>query len=374
MTVTLATLRHYAIARSLFAPGTLQAAVTRMGFVQADPIRSPARAQDLMLRHRVVGYRAGDLERRYARLDVEEDFFVNYGFMTRDAQALMHPRGKLGAWPSPGKRTAEAVLAFVRDRGRAHPRDVDGHFAHGAVRNYWGGSSSATTHALDHLHYRGLLRVAGRDAGIRLYAPRDSTPDRTTPPLDSAARRARQDALVDLAVRLYAPLPAATLAWLVARLRLAAPQWRPELRAVLARAKGRLGRARVDGVDWFWPAAEVPDAFSPEDDAGVPVRLLAPFDPIVWDRRRFEHFWGWPYRFEAYTPAAKRTRGYYAMPLLWRERMIGWGNVSVAGGRLHAAFGFVSARSPRDRAFSQGLEAELAAMQRFLGLGAAPPV
>ena len=58
----------------------------------------------------------------------------------------------------------------------------------------------------------------------------------------------------------------------------------------------------------------------------------------------------------------------------WRERMIGWGNVSVAGGRLHAAFGFVSARSPRDRAFSQGLEAELAAMQRFLGLGAAPPV
>ena len=53
----------------------------RLGFVQADPIRAPARAQDLTLRQRVAGYRAGDLERRYPRLRIEEDFFVNYGFM-----------------------------------------------------------------------------------------------------------------------------------------------------------------------------------------------------------------------------------------------------------------------------------------------------
>ena len=52
----------------------------RLKFVQADPIRAPARAQDLTLRHRVKGYRVGDLERRYATLDVEEEFFVNYGF------------------------------------------------------------------------------------------------------------------------------------------------------------------------------------------------------------------------------------------------------------------------------------------------------
>ena len=366
MAVTLATLRRYAIARSLFTPGTLQAGVTRLGFVQADPIRSPARAQDLVLRHRVTGYRAGDLERHYASLDVEEDFFVNYGFMTRDAQALMHPRARLGAWPAPGKRTADAVLGFVRDRGQAHPREVDGHFARGAVTNYWGGSSSATTHVLDHLHYRGLLRVARRDGGIRLYAPREISRDRLTPPLAAAARRARQDALVDLAVRLYAPVPAATLAWLVNRLRLAAPQWRPELPAVLARAKSRLGHARVEGVAWFWPAEESPDAFAGAADAGAPVRLLAPFDPVVWDRRRFEHFWDWAYRFEAYTPVRKRTRGYYAMPLLWRDRMIGWGNLSVAGDALQASLGYVTGRAPRDPAFGLALEAELARMRVFL--------
>ena len=61
-------LRRYAVARSLFAPTTLQRAIDTLGFVQADPIRAPARAQDLTLRHRVADYRAGDLERRYATL------------------------------------------------------------------------------------------------------------------------------------------------------------------------------------------------------------------------------------------------------------------------------------------------------------------
>src|SRR5262249_7315780 len=75
---TLDELRRYAVARTLFAPTTLLRAIEKLGFVQADPIRAPARAQDLILRHRVRNYRAGDLERRYARLAIEEDFFVNY--------------------------------------------------------------------------------------------------------------------------------------------------------------------------------------------------------------------------------------------------------------------------------------------------------
>ena len=83
MSPTLADLRRYAVARSLFKPTTLPKAIAKLGFVQADPIRAPARAQDLTLRHRVQNYRAGDLERRYARLGVEEDFFVNYGTCRR---------------------------------------------------------------------------------------------------------------------------------------------------------------------------------------------------------------------------------------------------------------------------------------------------
>src|SRR6267142_6206079 len=91
-TITLYDLRRYAVSRSLFKPTTLPAAIRKLGFIQADPIRAPARAQDLTLRHRVKDYRAGDLERRYPKLGVEEDFFVNYGFVTTSLQELMHPR------------------------------------------------------------------------------------------------------------------------------------------------------------------------------------------------------------------------------------------------------------------------------------------
>jgi len=358
MIPTLARLRRFAVSASLFEPISLQEAVSRLGFVQADPIRSPARAQDLILRHRVRGYRAGDLERRYASLDIEEDFFVNYGFVPRSVHALMHPRGRLARMSPSKRKKVEDLLAFVRARGTVHPREVDAHFAHGSVTNYWGGLSSATTHLLDDMHYRGLLRVAGRDAGIRRYAPHRRDDVR----VDGAAeRRARVDALIDVAVAKYAPVPAPTLAWLVNRLRLAVPQWRDDMKEAQARARRRLSRARVEGVDWYWPVNEASWSEPAEE-----VRLLAPFDPVVWDRRRFELFWGWTYRFEAYTPAPRRKYGYYALPMLWRDRVIGWANLVARDGGLDVGFGYASGRAPGGTSFKRALEAELERMAAFL--------
>lgn len=357
--VTLEDLRRYAVARSLFAPTTLPRALARLGFIQADPIRAPARAQDLTLRHRVKDYRAGDLERRYPRLGIEEDYLVNYGFVTRDIQALMHPRTPAKAWDRATKQRAAALLDFIRERGAVHPREVDEVFAHGRVTNYWGGSSSATTRLLDAMHYRGLLRVVRRDNGIRIYAAHDHPPCEGLP-------AAQVDALVDVVAAKYAPLPAATLVMLVRFLRSGAPQWHAELGPALQRAKQRLAHQRIDGVDWYWPGDDRPTSarHAPRED----VRLLAPFDPIVWDRRRFELFWQWAYRFEAYTPAPKRKLGYYALPLLWRGQAIGWANVTVREGALDADIGYVAGRAPRDRSFRSALDEELARLSRFLDL------
>ena len=279
--MTLDDLRRAAVARSLFPPTTLPRALDVLGFVQADPVRAPARAQDLTLRHRVTGYRAGDLERCYPRLDVHEDFFVNYGFVTGAVQALMHPRGGRAPWTAARGRHVRALLDFVRMHGSVHPREVDEHFSHGTVTNYWGGSSSATTHLLDAMHYRGLLRVMRREAGIRIYAAHEHEAG----PRDAATRRAHLDALVDVIVRNHAPLPAASLSSLVRRLRFAVPQWARELERTLQRARRRLAFARVEGVDWYWPATPTFADAAPQDL----VRLLAPFDPVVWDRRRFEN-------------------------------------------------------------------------------------
>jgi uncharacterized protein YcaQ len=358
--LTLTDLRRYAIARSLFTPTTLPRAIGKLGFVQMDPIRAPARAQDLTLRHRVRDYRAGDLERRYARLAVEEDFFINYGVVPRETQALMHPRTARKVWPKARWAQAHAVLDFVRERGVVHPREVDLHFQHGKSRNWFGGSSNASTELLDGMHYRGLLRVARREGGTRCYAVHDAHKRPAPPDADATL-----DALVDLAVAKYAPLPAPSLGWLLSALALGAtPQWRASRAAALKRARARLPCATVEGMTWYWPAGENP--LSKRHQLDDELRLLAPFDPLVWDRRRFGLFWGWAYRFEAYTPAPKRTRGYYALPLLWRGDVIGWANASSKGGVLGVQPGYVAGHAPRDAAFRRAYDEEVERLRVFL--------
>jgi len=355
--VSLDALRRDAVGRSLFKPTTLSNALTRLGFVQADPIRAPARAQDLTLRHRVINYRAGDLEAKYGKLGVEEDFFVNYGFVTRPLQQLMHPRVVQSGRTALVKRHGPAVLAFVAERGEVHPRDVAQQFAHGSTKNAWGGNSSLTTHLLDGMHYRGMLRVTRRDNGIRLYAlPRSAFDARSAAGADAAF-----DTMIDVLVNKYAPLPQTSIGPLLRRLCYASPQWRPRLAAAIARAKTRLAHATIEGVTWYWP-----DGSRSVRETHDSVRLLTPFDPVVWDRKRFEMLWGWAYRFEAYTPASKRKLGYYALPMLWRDHVIGWANVATQDGGLHVQTGYVTGSAPKGRGFKVALDEECDRMSAFL--------
>ena len=214
--IQLTHLRHYAVNNTLFTPTTLAKALARFGFVQADPIRAPARAQDLTLRHRVANYCAGDLEARYPKLNIEEDFFINYGFLSRDVHALMHPRilsNPKHIWDSAKHKLAAAMLEFTRTQGHVHPRDAEAHFAHGTATNYWGGSSNITTKLLDGMHYRGMLRVAQRENGIKIYA----APRSTSQPLTDAQSVAALDSLIDVVVQKYAPLPAGSIGGLLDR-------------------------------------------------------------------------------------------------------------------------------------------------------------
>jgi uncharacterized protein len=377
-------LRHHAVARTLFPPTSLGRAITKLGFVQADPIRQPARAQDLILRHRVVDYTAGDLEKRYPKLAVEEDFFVNHGFLPRATQRLMHPRTPQTVWSKSKWTQAREVLAFVESQGVVHPREVEAQFLMGKSRNWFGGASNVATQLLDGMHYRGLVRVHSRKSGIKCYAASDAHTNPAPDDVDKAI-----DKLVDVAVALYAPLPERSLGELVSMVGRGVPQWRAHRAATLARARARLPSVEVEGTRWYWPEGDKPaskrrGAFDDTDETWHgQVRLLAPFDPLVWDRRRFEMFWGWAYRFEAYTPAPKRVRGYYALPLLWGDRVVGWANVSKAGsagasaakgsmtfGDLVADVGFVQGQAPKDKGFKRAMEAEMDALGRFLGQSA----
>jgi uncharacterized protein YcaQ len=152
---------------------------------------------------------------------------------------------------------------------------------------------------------------------------------------------------------------------LCARLRYVVPHLAAEVRQLQEQAKSRYAHAQVDGVLWFWPRGENPAGARHSVDGKL--RFLTPFDPLVWDRRRFQLFWGWEYKLEAYVPAHKRRMGHYAMPMLWCEQILGWANLKVVDGRLQHKLGFVGSR-PRGSAFQRALDEALEQMQEFLGL------
>ncbi len=352
----------YSVSRSLWREQELEKAIARLGFVQADPIRAPARAQDLILRPRVQGYKAGDLERRYSTLAVEEDFFVNYGFVSRATQHLMHPRRLERALKIelevPG--LTERVLEFVQQNGATHPKQLEQQFGKQRSGNPWGGTSQATTRVLDGLHYRGKLRVSRRDNGIKVYEPAAHLEGFLAAPLSDLEMTR---GLVHLIVNLYAPLPLPSLGHLTSLMGYGSPHLRQVVKSELKRiVADEMKTVKLEGTTFVYPINEPFDG-----DLDDRVRLLAPFDPVVWDRRRFELLHGWAYRFEAYTPAAKRTIGYYALPLLWQGRAIGWANLKTVGGTLETDLGFIGA-PPKSKAFKRALEAELQEMRAFLGL------
>ena len=170
-----------------------------------------------------------------------------------------------------------------------------------------------------------------------------------------------------LMVNLYAPMPMSALLRFARVMSDVRPGVDCEKRLTLMVKRGELRVEKVDHVNYIWPAAEaMPEAI--EDK----VHLLAPFDPVVWDRIRFEHLWGWPYRFEAYTPVEKRKLGYYALPLLWREKVIGWANVASGGAKrktdLKVELGYVAGKPPRGDAmmFKRELAEEIERLREFL--------
>jgi uncharacterized protein len=130
-------------------------------------------------------------------------------------------------------------------------------------------------------------------------------------------------------------------------------------------AAGELCRVRVEG----WKE----DAYMPADLV-VPRRvsaaaLLSPFDPLVWYRPRAERLFGFDYRIEIYTPSAKRRYGYYVLPFLLGERIVGRVDLKTdrAGGSLRVlAAHHEPHAAPED--IAPALATELAAMARWLGV------
>lgn len=308
--------------------------IERLGFVQIDSINVVERAHHLTLAARMQSYQPKLLERLLER---DRRLFEHW---THDASAiptrwypywhsrferyrrkvLEHPWWKERVGNRPGELTAE-VLGRVRSEGPLMTRDFEDQRPAGTDKTWWGWRPEKA--ALEYLWRTGELAVARR---INFHKVYDLT-ERVLPDAHAAPRPDPEEHL-DWACRTA-----------LERLGIASPDeiaafWRAvsleEARAWCERAAaaGEIVPVLVEAVDgsaprrtWALPDWEERVADLPP--APPRIRLLSPFDPILRDRKRTLRLFGFDYRFEAFVPAPQRRWGYYILPILEGERLIG---------------------------------------------------
>lgn len=358
---TLKNLRQYAYSRTFFPKTALNDAVHRLGFVQIDPITAPACAHDLILRHRVTDYQKGDIHTAYPNHALEEAFFINHGYLPRKLAQSLWSNKPPSDYLTEHIHQVQHILQFAQSHPEIHSKILKQQTTTQVVANAWGGTSHQSTELLQRMHRNGLLRIARRDKGTRVYALPINPPanEQKTVTLDDIAHQA----LTCLA-QTYAPFTAKSLTYMCRLLAHCRADLKAPLQKAIKNPEQHFSSAIIDGQRWFWSL----DENLPTNDMSEQlnqVRILTPFDPMVWDRDRFMAFWSWQYTFEAYKPAAKRQLGYYAMPLMWHDECIGWSNLSVQNNALHADIGYIKAPQ-KSSTYRTALEYELEQLRQFL--------
>ncbi|HMJ01064.1 MAG TPA: crosslink repair DNA glycosylase YcaQ family protein [Gaiellaceae bacterium] len=258
--------------------------IQRLGFLQMDPISTVAPPQYLVLWSRLGKYDRAELDRLL--WDEKKLFEWNAFIWPIEDLPLLQARMR-GPW-GPQKRHQWAkqflkeqaglrryVLRELERRGPLPSRELEHHAARANERTVWWGTRAQLTWMLELLHSRGRIAVAGRQSGQRLWdLAKRWYPETETVPMAEARRLLDEKRFRALGVRLE---------------------------------KGRFV-AHPDAVD---------------SRVGTRVTFLSPFDRLVHDRNRAEALWDFFYRLEMYVPKAKREYGYYVLPILHGDRIIG---------------------------------------------------
>jgi uncharacterized protein YcaQ len=257
--------------------------IRHLGFLQLDPISTVAPPQRLILWSRLGPYDPAELE----RLLWEEKRLFEWGAYIWPIESLplvkarmRRPRGKY-AWERRGteflKTNASYKRHVLRELERGGPllsRELTDHSIRTWKSHGWYGNRNVSV-MLDLLHGRGVVAIVGRRNGQRLW---------------------------DLAERWYPETEKFELR---------------EADRILADRRFRALGVRLTPDGW--------EAHPEATDGSIPKRvtLLSPFDRLVHDRDRAEALFDFHYRLEMYVPKAKREYGYYVLPMLVGDRLVG---------------------------------------------------
>ena len=314
-------------------PAAVYRQIERMGFVQMDTINVVARAHDHILFSRFDGYRPRMLEKLLAR---DRKLFEH---LTHDASVIptawfphWRPRferyrrrlAARGWWQRRRVDDPEGVIRHVLERIRSEGPLMSRDFEHrgSRERDFWWGWKPQKT-ALEYLWWTGELAVARR---VNFHKVWDLT-ERVIP---EDRRRALPEEREHLEWACREALPRLGVATRVEVRQFfeavdtdAVSEW-----CRGAAQRGEIVEVLVESADGSKPrrAWTLPDwrrRVARAREAPGRVRLLSPFDPVIRDRKRTRRLFDFDYRVEVFVPASQRTHGYYVLPVLEGDRLVG---------------------------------------------------
>jgi len=373
--------RHFlAPPRALPArPESVLRVVRELGSVQFDPLEvTGARNDDLVLAARIRNYRRGWMERWLYGPPAERQLFEAYNKSLNILPVEELPVHRVdweqwGAREGPYHRlltTQGHVAADILDRlGREGPLPGSAFVERGADRLHWGWGKITVPRALLYGLFRtGQIGIARREGNVRVY----DRMEKLFPPALLAAR------LPDEEVRRHQLLSRFRGVGLLG-LRAGAEIWSGTVpareRARLTEemvADGALRRVLVKGVrDERYMLASDARFLRGGALRRREVALLAPLDPLVWDRELLRQLFDFDYVWEVYTPVKSRKHGYYVLPMLWGDRLVGRiePRIDRKAGVLRVPAPQLERRMPRTERldFEAALERALEAHRRFSG-------
>jgi uncharacterized protein len=309
------------------AKGDVLESVRRMGVLQIDSIAVVARSPYLVLWSRLGPYEPRWLDELLAEGALFEYWahaaslipIEDYGLYRR---LMLEGSEKTRAWFSAHPEEVRQVLAHVREGGPV--RSAEFARADGRAGGWW--EWKPEKRALEHLFAAGELMISRRDPNFhRVYDLRERVLERALPGWEDAHAPSYREVQRALALKAVRALGVTVARWVP-------DYFRTPKRGIAGLLEeladeGDLLRARIEA--WEEPAYVHPDnarlaeAVVSGDLRPSLTTLLSPFDPVVWDRARAAELFGFEYRIEVYTPAARRRYGYYSLPVLHRGALIG---------------------------------------------------
>jgi uncharacterized protein YcaQ len=347
----------------------LNRVLARLGLLQIDSVSAVVRAHYMPLFSRLGPYPMSLLDD--AALPKKRRLFEYWAheasFLPLETWPLMQWRMErarandeseiykgLARWAGENRRLIDAIYDEVASRGPTAASDIDGAKGKGG---WWGWSDEK--HAFEWLFWAGRITTHSRRGFERLY----DLPERVIPPdIFNAPAPKPEDAHRELLRMSARALGVATYGDLRDYFRLSPGDVKDRLEELVE--EGELLPVKVEG--WKQPAYLHTAARMPRK---VHARaLLAPFDPLVFERSRAERLFDFFYRIEIYTPAEKRQYGYYVLPFLLGDTIVARADVKAdrPAGTLRVLATFAQAGAPPETA-AELLE-EFRLMQSWLGL------